>query len=272
MKTEIAQIIALTAYGNDYLKTGNIPEDFNTSNKTFEFCNSIDFRELKKSLITSKYKEVIIARNPTEWFHYLKNSGSKYLRVYFESLQNQTGVKDYKVAGFISGGGKWLIEAVYDNFSNFWMYRWKVVNKNSPNVTWSVNYGMVGKEMPTKNLQIANLKIKEKFYRSLSEIADYAAQKGLRYWKNKFNIAKETLDSATPEKNCYYDDALPLDRYNLPAKQLVFAACASWVFGAMGSWNDVYFKNKKDFEKYDKLSEQLYESIVEAIIAGTNTY
>jgi predicted butyrate kinase (DUF1464 family) len=58
----------------------------------------------------------------------------------------------------------------------------------------------------------------------------------------------------------------------LTAKQLLFSAGNAWVFGGMGSWNDLGFDNKEDNETYDRLSEQLYSNINEAIIASTNTY
>jgi predicted butyrate kinase (DUF1464 family) len=56
------------------------------------------------------------------------------------------------------------------------------------------------------------------------------------------------------------------------ARQLVFSAGSAWVFGGMGSWNDVVFDKDEDNETYERLSEQLYTRINEAIIAGTTSY
>jgi len=50
MTGTLAQIIALTAFGNDFLKNGTLPTDFNTANTTFQFCNKVDFREFKNLL------------------------------------------------------------------------------------------------------------------------------------------------------------------------------------------------------------------------------
>lgn len=70
MTGTLAQIIALTAFGNDFLKNGTISTDFNTTNTTFQFCNKVNFREFKKQFFFSKPKENVIADNPTEWFQY----------------------------------------------------------------------------------------------------------------------------------------------------------------------------------------------------------
>ncbi len=43
MTGTLAQLIALTAYGNAYLTTGNLPDDFYPSNTTFQFCKTVDF-------------------------------------------------------------------------------------------------------------------------------------------------------------------------------------------------------------------------------------
>lgn len=112
MTGTLAQIIALTAFGNDFLKNGTIPTDFNTANTTFQFCNKVDFREFKKLFFFLKPKETVIASTPTEWFQYLKSDGCKHLRLYFEYSKDQSFAKDQKLAGLVGGGGSWLIEAI----------------------------------------------------------------------------------------------------------------------------------------------------------------
>ena len=273
MTGTLAQIIALTAFGNDFLKNGTIPTDFNTANTTFQFCNKVDFREFKKLFFFLKPKETVIANNPTEWFQYLKSDGCKHLRLYFEYSKDQSFAKDHKLAGLVGGGGSWLIEAVYDNHSNYWANRWEVTNQNATDrKIWAVNYGMTVKKQHISNLQIDNQKIKEKLRKTLTEIADFAFRQDLKSWGEQFDKAKLTLDSLTPESGYYHTDLIPVDKYSMTAKQIIFSAGSAWVFGGMGSWNDLGFDSKEDNETYDRLSEQLYSNINEAIIAGTNTY
>jgi len=273
MTGTLAQIIALTTYGNDYLKNGKIQTDFDSVNTTFQYCNKVDFREFKKQFFFSKQKESIVASNPTEWFQYLKNDGCKHLRLYFEYSKDQSFAKDHKLAGLVGGGGSWLIEAVYDSYSNYWANRWEVTNQNaSDRKIWTVNYGMTIKKQHISNLQIDNQKIKEKLLQTLTEIAGFAFKQNLKHWGEQFDKAKITLESLTPENDYYHKDLIPLSNYSLTARQLVFSAGSAWVFGGMGSWNDLAFQVNNENETYDRLSEQLYSNINEAIIAGTNTY
>ena len=269
----LAQIIALTAYGNDYLKNGIVPLDFDNANSTFQFCNKVDFRELEKTFFFSKPKERVIADNPTNWYEILKNDDCKYLRLYFENSKDLSIGKDHKLAGLVGGGGKWLIEAVYDTYSNYWSNRWEVTNRNaSDNKIWSVNYGVTAKKKIISNLQLDNEMIKNQLRKTLLEIADFAFKQNLQGWGEQFDKANATLDSLSPEDNYYHKDLIPLDNYQLVTKQILFAAGTAWVFGAMGSWNDLGFNTDEDNNTYDRLSEQLYSNINQAIIAATNTF
>lgn len=221
----LSQLIALTAYGNDYLNNDKFLTDFNSTNTAFQFCNKIDFREFKKQFFFSKQKESVVANNPTEWFQYLKTDGCKHLRLYFEYSKNQSFAKDHKLAGLVGGGGSWLIEAVYHNYSNYWSNRWEVTNQDAADrKIWTVNYGMIVKKQHISNLQIDNQSIKIKLGQTLIEITDFAFKKDLKSWGEQFNKAKLTLDSLAPESNYYHTDLIPTEKYNLTAKQIIFSA------------------------------------------------
>jgi len=273
MNGTLAQIIALTAYGNAYLNNGTIPTDFDSANTTFQFCANVDFREIRKLFFFSKPKEHVIASSPTEWFKYLKVDGCKHLRLYFENSKDQSSTKDHRLAGFVGGGGTWLIEAIYGNYSNFWANRWGVKNQNAADrKIWAVSYRTTAKKQHTNDLQIDNQLIKDKLNQTLTEIAAFAYKHNLQHWGDLFDKAKATLDSSSPSESYYHKDLIPLDNYSLIAKQILFAAGHAWVFGGMGSWNDLGFDNEDDNNIYDELSEQLYLLINMAIIAATNTY
>lgn len=273
MTGTLAQIITLTAFGNDFLKNGKTPTDFNVANTTFQFCNRVDFSEFRKQFFFSKAKRKVVAENPTNWFEYVKAGGCKRLRLYYEHSKDQSFAKDYKLAGLVGGGGTWFIEAVYDKYSNYWANRWEVTRQNaSDNKIWTVNYGMIVEKQHTNNLQIGHETAKNSLRQTLTEIADFAFKHDLPRWGEQFDNAKLTLDSSSPEKNYYHKDLIPMDKYPLTAKQLLFSAGSSWVFGGMGSWNDLGFDSKENNATYERLSEQLYANINDAIIAATNSY
>ena len=49
------------------------------------------------------------------------------------------------------------------------------------------------------------------------------------------------------------------------------AAMSAWVFGGMGSWNDMGFEDAVTQSKYESVSESLFNVINEAIEASTNS-
>ena len=54
---------------------------------------------------------------------------------------------------------------------------------------------------------------------------------------------------------------------SLEARQLLATASHAWVFGGMGSWNDVALT---DDERYKPVTAELFEAVLEAVVAATN--
>ena len=263
MTGTLAQLIALTAYGNDYLKNGKLPENFYPENTAFQFCNKADFRISVEN---------VVAIDPIEWFKYLKNDGCKALRLFYLPSKDQSA-KDHQLAAFVGGGGLWLIEAIYNTYSNFWANRWQVTNQNDPDKKiWTVNYALTSHKEKSINLQINPEKIKVQLQKTLTEIAEFASRQNLKIWKEKFEKAIEALNSQAPNEDFYHKNLIPADNYSLTARQVLFAAGMSWVFGGMGSWNDLGFQEQDTNDMYNKLSEQLYNDIIYAVISATNSY
>lgn len=274
MTGTLAQLIALTAYGNDYIRTGKAPADFDTANTTFRFCSRVDFKGFKKPLFSSQLREYVVAGKPTEWFRYLRADSCMYLRLYYQSSKDQTMANDHKMAGFVGGGGTWLIEAIYKNYSNYWANRWEVGDKDAADQkVWTVSYGLTAPKQHTTNRQFDNQKIRDKLRQTLTRISTFANSKDLSFWSERFfDKARSVLDSGTPSDGFYHYDLVPLENYPLAAQQLLFAAGSAWVFGGMGSWNDLGFDSSEINAEYERLSGELYAGINEAVIAAVNTY
>lgn len=272
MTGTLSQLIALVSYGNAYLSNKETAEGFSESNSTFTFCNKVDFRTFTNSLFSKTPKEDVVAENPEEWFAYMKQSGCRKLALYYQSSQGQSPAKDHQMAGFIGGGGTWYIEAVYGKHSNYWTSRWEVTRQNAEdNRIWSVSYGMVSGKQATNNLQIDREITKEKLGETLDAIAAFAKEQDLGNWAAVFERARTALDSTNPSENYYHKDLFPPGQYGLLSQQLLFAAGSAWVFGGMGSWNDLGFGNDEDNERYNSLSGQLYSLINMSIVAAVNS-
>ncbi|HEV8284337.1 MAG TPA: hypothetical protein VGQ09_08500 [Chitinophagaceae bacterium] len=173
----------------------------------------------------------------------------------------------------IGGGGQWLIEAIYKNYSDFWYADWKVGNQDDPErKIWSVLYETVAKKEQIRNLQFLLNASKEALEKKLTEIEAFARENDLEFWADVFKNALKALHSEKPNADSFYFDLIMLKNYSLLAQQLIFGAAAAWIFGAMGSWNDMSFQEKDKNEKYEKLTEELYDAVIIALIAGINTY
>lgn len=272
MKSELAQLVLLTTYYNEYIKNNRIPEVFDSINKNFQLKYDIKFKEVRTNIFYILNKEKLISNSAIEWFKYLKSKGCKYLRLYLEDAIDDKSKNNYQLAGFVGGGGNWLIEAVYDNYSNYWTSFWQLSNNKQSSNTWIVKFVLVAKKQITCNLQIDNKQVKENLNKTLLELEDFAYKQELNYWGEIFNKSKLIINSLTPENNSYNNDLLPLNNYSLISKQIFFSASNSWVFGGMGSWNDLIFEKNEDKELYERLSEKLYKSFNEAIISCVNSF
>ncbi len=142
MTGTLAQIIAITSFGNDYLKSGKLI-DFYPQNSTFQHCDFVDFREMRNK------KEVVIAKNPIEWFKYLESKKCLKLRLFYQSSNKD----DYKFAGFVGGGGNWFIETIFSQHSDLWVSHWDY-NKKLDKKPWQVTYEKVYEKQSIINQEL----------------------------------------------------------------------------------------------------------------------
>lgn len=268
----LAQQVALISFGNEFFSSRKVAHQDTINNSTFQFCNTIIFAKIKRSLLTFKKKENVIAQNPYDWFLLLDKEKCKKLRLFYQSSKDQA-FPVHKLAGFVGGGGTWLIEAIYDGYSDYWANKWEV---NKPNALdkkiWTVNYLKVFSHQETINLQGKLENEKTNLSITLKEISEFAREQELLYWANIFDKAITSLHSTNPIEEYYHKDLIVDKNYGLIAKQVLFSAGLAWVFGGMGSWNDLGFENKDVNNTYEELSKRLYQNICEAIIYSINSF
>jgi hypothetical protein len=277
MTGTIAQIVSLASYGNEYLQSGVPPTPYFPANSIFRHCNTVDFREPGKQApadpAAERAIETILADNPIQWFDLLQKEGYSKLRLYFYSSTDPGPAADHKLAGMVGGGGTWLIETLFDGYSDYWSNRWSVTQKENPdNKIWSVNYGRTHICQPISNLQIDIWQTHTQLAFALAEITGFALLKGLTEWAEVFQRSIAALSSQSPGSGYYHKDFLVEKNYSLPARQNLFAAGAAWVFGGMGTWNDLYFETEADNQKYEQVSAKLFAAINQAILAAVNSF
>jgi hypothetical protein len=79
----------------------------------------------------------------------------------------------------------------------------------------------------------------------------------------------ETLDSDGVKQHGYHKDLVVEGAAPSLAKALLDAAQSAWVFGGMGSWNDLGFEGA-DQAEYDRVSQQLFTVLNETIQVAAN--
>lgn len=260
----LAQTITLTSYGNEYLENEKL-NDFYPQNSSFEHCHSVEFKEINKKYFFSKKTEIVCAENPIEWFELLKKEGCKKLRLFYQSEKED----DHKLAGFVGGGGNFFIECVFENYSDFWINNWNY-DENLDEKPWKVFYGKAVSKQPTRNQQYDLVEIRTKLKSVLEEITEFAFKETTENWGNIFEKSKNTLESDKPESEFYHNDLIVQNNYELENRQLLMSASKSFVFGGMGSWNDMWFENEETEKKYNELSTVLYGMMMKTIVGTIN--
>jgi hypothetical protein len=269
MNGPIAQIVALTCFGNAYLQGRNIPVFF-PQNSTCAFCDQVDFVSVAK-YFWGKRKEREVSKTPDEWFEYLKSTGTRgiYLSI---SPQNHPRIPDRISAGLAGGGGTWTIEAILpNNQSSYWIARWEVWNREAPNKRiWRVTYEKVRTQSSSEKKPIILNNIVARLTDSLVKIHTFSEKHDCGVFSNVFAEALDTLASKGKKLYGYHKDLAPEGFLSQEALTILDACQKAWVFGGMGSWNDLFFQSDAQKE-YIWLSEHLFQNIKEAIAAVTNS-
>jgi hypothetical protein len=272
MQGTIAQIIALTLEGNAALR-GIASGGLEQTHSTMSFCEFVRFVDLTKT--PTGWSERLVADEPSTWFQYLKDRGFISLRLTYGPSNDPNvdgnGVTDRMLVGFVGGGGRWLIQASKPGTSDHWEARWTVGDQQrTDRRIWRVTYGRIARSHPIEAAGQVDLRvIRERFHDVLVEIRAFAVKQDLAGFANCFAKGLDDLDSESPA-NGFHKELLNASLLPVSAIQLLSAAQSSWVFGGMGSWNDLGFDGQ-DQETYERLSEELYIVINRAIVAATNS-
>jgi hypothetical protein len=270
MNGEIAQRVSVVCFGNADLSGQK--STFPIGHSTFQFCNQVHFVQVHPT--GDRKKEIVIAEDYPHWIEYLKSRDVKILRLHHVSSgKNSKGLDDRRTAGFVSGGGRWLIEAVRDGISDIWETRWEVTDRdNKEKKIWKVTYGEIAQnwKMGATNFVSTN-EAYDALKNAIVDIKNFAMTQNVgEYWVKTFNLALDCLKSSEPLDLVYHKDLIPKGLFEWKACQLLAAAQPAFVFGGMGSWNDMGFQGELRGE-YERVSAVLFKDIIIAILSAVNS-
>jgi len=263
MNGEIAQIAALTCHGNAFL-SGKPEVRFFPGNSTCQYCERVIFVALKKSVF-GIVRKTEVADTPDAWLALLKSRGALGIRL-GRSSHDEPGIPDRMSAGFVGGGGTWMMEVLLPRqTSEFWVPRWEVGNRNAPDrKIWRVTYGCVS-EAKTSPLTAPDLtRATRELAEGLKDIREFSVRQGTDGFTNWFDEALNTIAAKGSNQHIYHPDLAPGGFLSDEAAVLLDACQQAWVFGGMGSWNDLLFDGE-DQRAYERVSEGLFEAVNRAI-------
>jgi hypothetical protein len=256
MTGHIALMVALAVYANDYLYgSGGIK--LSKSNSTLKYCGTVYFVDLEGN------KEIVIANSVNEWFEYLKENKAFRLRMHYVRVHSD----DRDLVAFVGGGGRWVIEVLRNEESDYYESHWV---SNTPG-GWTVKFARLAKnQKPPIRHEIDLDKEKNELRNDLINILAFAEDNNISFaeW---FRKSLECLESENPLAQLrFYTDVVPRHFLPLEAEQILTCCVNSWVFGGMGSWNDIGYP-KEEAERYRQISDGLYQGIQKGIAAAVNS-
>lgn len=264
-----AQIAALTIAGNHFLKGGDLAGWWPKS-PVFNFCKQVKFITLSGE--EPKQAEHPYEDDPLKWLARQRAEGVVGFRLVHIPV-NKPIISDRQSAGFVGGGGRKIIECVHAATMDGWESGWRVGNQKDPDrKIWQVNYARIGEAMPRRDVIPTNMTSLLRMLKdALVDIAVFAKKHDQsRGWVETFDAALACLTAKVPLDASYNFKACEAMLPDERAQRLIAAADTGYVFGAMGSWNDMGFEGETQKE-YDAVSDRLFDLAVDAIVTAANS-
>jgi hypothetical protein len=265
MNAELAAIAAVAAYGSPWLGQGGArpaPELLG-SNSCFKFVHTLKAELPPKGIL----RRTGIVQGTTAWLAALRQRSVDRLLL-VTNLKTRGDLPPHIASAFANAGGWGLLASGADQ-PTLWTIRWEVGARNAPG---SRIWDLTASSVPVDHLQPSALTVEEagSILRSaLREIDGFANRAGLDNWSPWFVRADALLDDPAPSPP-YQEDILPSNA-SLRRRQLAAAAVQAWVFGGMGSWNDMGPSVAADQGEYEHLSRQLYDALLSARGTAVNS-
>ena len=257
-----AQFVALACHFN--AKALGLPSSFFLSNSTAQFCEYIQFLRRQADKWTTA------AYTPNEWLDHEARPERRAVIVHRRTEKPR--FPDRESAAFVGGGGRWQLALAGDGRIDVWEAGWKAGNPKAPERRiWQVSYALVAENSMLALPELPSAEaIVPRFREILAEMLKFCERHQMSTFAECFLKASECLIADDPFALVYHRDLAPDGLLSLSAKRVLAACQAAWVFGGMGSWNDISFKGGEQ-QRYEQLSEDLFTLLNEAICAGANS-
>jgi hypothetical protein len=230
----------------------------------FAYCNTVSFFNSDGGVASDDEKPQDIG----QWLSSVIQAGVKGAWLDYES-SSKSAIPDHQMVAFANGGGAWNIVLSFADHMEVWDSNWRVRERRffmNRNRLWNVTYRCIHRSSEVVLPPPADLfAVEKQLAASLLQIRDFAAEHKLSNWTNCFELAYQALQSERDPLESLQAFLIYRDCCPSQASRLLSASAKAWVFGGMGSWNDLIFKTAVDHEEYERLSSELYLAIMNAI-------
>lgn len=253
------------AVGNAALR-GRDVSGFGPSDPLFRYTASLDFLTPRE---TGPLKHV--ASGPVAWFQKLQRRRCTGLRLHCAPMQQNQKlgeVEEHKLVGLVGGGPRWLIEPVYGDHSELWEGFDRVGDQNAPDKKiWQSAYILIGEAESAPRVDADVRSASGALNDALRAIEPVARELPGAPFAAAFAAGRAALAGADPEPPPSFTRFTTLTP---EAIRLLQAAGRSWVFGAMGSWNDIVPAPALK-PRYEQASQALFAALKRATLAVANS-
>ncbi|WP_053202166.1 hypothetical protein [Jiangella muralis] len=261
MNGELAAITAMAAHGSRWLATPGTqpPPELLEANSCFRYVRLLNVDVGRPGILGPGRT----AHGTADWLVALRRGGAD--RLVLVSRPPMPGAPPLQVTSAFANGGSWGLLATGDAAA-LWTIAWTVGDRNAPD---SRVWDLAATSGPAHGWQPAVPAAdaaRSTLLAALDEIGRFAEDAGLGEWSEWFTRAQALLDDEEPVAP-YHGDILP-EQSPLQLRQLAAAAVQAWVFGGMGSWNDVWLEDQVARTSHERLSRALYDAILTALTAA----
>jgi hypothetical protein len=258
MNLELAQLVAIVTHGNAFLiaKSGAQPPEISHELSVFEMVKRIKFIEKKNS---SEKAQTQLSDGTAGWYRYLKDHKVRRLRIITIDWSKERADLPAVMASAFAGCGNWAVLSEGTKADILWFPQY---SSSGNDEILSFVGTPLDKRYPeaSADLDVAELTLKN----ALTNIRDYAVNEKVGdNWVGIFSRALEILASDGPSR-AFITQLFPETGYGHKAHRLIQAASEAWVFGGMGSWNDM-----GGGKRYTEVTDALYNAIIDGIITAT---
>jgi hypothetical protein len=262
MNGELAQLICLATYGTVWLRDASAadkpePPDL-TRNTTFKYAHSTEFARQSSTVLV----------DPSAWLRDLHVRGCRRLWLDLPEVVPARARWPYlephlEVA--FANSGRWYVLATGALHAEQWGATWSVIEpRPADNHIWAVSYAMTVAD-GARPLQPDVGQANSALDRALTDARDFARRSDEAGWAAQFDEAIGATDDRPPYQPDMMDPSFPDD-----ARRLIAKASRAWVFGGMGSWNDLGLADETKRTEHAEISRLLFATLLQACLAAVN--